>query len=230
MSKDTAVVILSGSKDSVLAACLVAERGYYLLPVLCDNGHVDRLDSAQADVKSLQSKYGVDRVGDLVVLRTAETFYEYMHDSWCSHEGDLMRLYPGVQLYHVHCMSCKSSIFAGALSFCRQHDIRVLVDGARRSRGYCIDLDAMHKRLAEICKMYGVLLLTPVYHMDDDCDSYLAERGISCEEPKAGCFLGEMLKAPVDALRREKMSIFFDNELRKYIIESIRNGELVCQT
>ena len=44
MDEKKAVVLLSGGRDSLLAACLSIEQGYSIVPVICNNGHMEGVE------------------------------------------------------------------------------------------------------------------------------------------------------------------------------------------
>ena len=66
-SETVAAVLLSGGRDSLLASALSIEKGYRIVPIICDNGHMEGVERAKYAVHHLKEVYGSGRVFDLVV-------------------------------------------------------------------------------------------------------------------------------------------------------------------
>lgn len=214
-AENCAAVLLSGGRDSLLAAAISVEDGNRVVPVICDNGHMEGIERAKYAVNALQEVYGTERVFDLVVRKTGFSLLMYLKDTWQATASSVSEKYPNLQMYQVHCLACKTVMYVSLLQFCEQHDISILVDGVRRSQGFFVDLDEMHDRYGMLCHRYGVVLSTPVYDLVDDLmrKRMLNERGLPTKTLEPQCFLGCPMPGPLNRYELESLGDFFAKEL-----------------
>lgn len=223
-SRDSlATVLLSGGRDSLLAAALTLEMGCNVIPLICDNGHMEGVERARYAVHHLKSVYGESRVCDLVCRKTGMAFLEFMQSAWVSNAKSLSQEYPDLLMYQAHCLACKTAMYVQALRFCREYSIHVIVDGVRQCQGFFVDLKEMHERFTFLCNTNGVELLTPVYELESDLTRkrMLNDRGLPTKTLEPQCFLGCPMKAPLDGDERRSLMQFYDKELKKYAMSSL---------
>lgn len=226
MSNVTALVLLSGGRDSMLAAGLAIERGHIILPITFDNGHMRGTERAQFVVDSLLESYGREKVDELVIESTAKKMYEYVKFLWYRKSSVLAQTYPDLQLYQAHCLACKAAMYARAIEICKSFGFRYLVDGARKSQGFFVDLEEMRHRFSELCHKYGVELLTPVYDLESDQERkrMLDDRGLPTKTLEPQCYLGCPLAGKLSSEERESLRKFYDNELVKCVTRDIERS------
>lgn len=214
-SENCAVVLISGGRDSLLAAALAIEDGSRVIPVICDNGHMEGVRRAEYAVNALKSAYGDEKVFDLVVLKTGFALLMYMKDTWTARSSSIAEKYPDMQMYQAHCLACKTTMYVSALKFCEKHDIAHLVDGVRKCQGFFVDLEEMHERYSILCQRNGVVLITPVYNLVDDLvrKRMLNERGLPTKTLEPQCFLGCPMPGPLEAEELGSLGDFFAKEL-----------------
>ena len=224
--ENVAAVLLSGGRDSLLASALVLENRCSIVPVICDNGHMEGVDRARYAVHHLQEVYCSKRVADLVVCKTGIALLQYMQKSWIKKSRFLAQDYPDLLMYQVHCLACKTAMYGQLLRFCNEHGIKCLVDGVRKCQGFFVDLEEMHERFTELCERFGVDLLTPVYGLESDLERkrMLNDRGLPTKTLEPQCFLGCPMKGALGEEERRSLVWFYDKELKKYVLHDIQRG------
>lgn len=227
--KGYAAIMLSGGRDSLLAAALAVEDGYHIVPVICDNGHMEGADRAEWAVRNLQSVYGYNMVSDLVVRKTGDALLQYMQSLWKMRAKTLATRFPEVRMYQAHCLACKTTMYVSILEFCHQCSISTLVDGVRRCQGFIVDYDETVSRFRKLCEREGVALLTPVFELVSDQvrKRMLNDRGLPTKTLEPQCFLGcplvgELAREEVDGLLE-----LFDKEFIPLVeLDLEKNGKL----
>lgn len=214
MSKEAAV-LLSGGRDSLLSACVVLEQGYNVVPVICNNGHIEGIERAEFAVSSLKDRYGAYHVGDLEVCTTGMTFHSYMSPLWCKKPYELYSLYSNITMCQAHCLACKVAMYVHAIALCKARSIGYLVDGMRETQGFFVDLPEMRDRFRELCLDNGVDLLFPVYDLVSDLHRkrMLCDRGLPTKTLEPQCFLGCPMSQPLSSGERNSLCRFFDKGL-----------------
>ena len=225
MDEKKAVVLLSGGRDSLLAACLSIEQGYSIVPVICNNGHMEGVERAQFAVANLKKRYGNQKVNNLTKCNTGMDLHSYMLSLWYKKPDELLRQYPDLQIYQAHCLTCKVSMYVHALAFCRAKSIRCIVDGMRKSQGFFVDLPEMPERFWSICSQNGIELVTPVYNLSSDLERkrMLCDRDMSTKTLEPQCFLGCPLADMLSDGERKSLASFFDRELANRALQDIQN-------
>lgn len=223
MNEKRAVVLLSGGRDSLLSACLSIEQGFNIIPVICNNGHMEGVERAQFAVVSLKERYGDCRVDDLKQCITGMTLYSYMLSLWYKSPDELLCQYPNLQMYQAHCLACKVSMYVHALAFCKAISVGYIVDGMRENQGFFVDLPEMRERFIALCSQNEVKLITPVYGLLSDLQRkrMLCDRSMPTKTLEPQCFLGCPLAGSLSTKERESLTAFFDCELAEAAIRDI---------
>lgn len=223
MNEKRAAVLLSGGRDSLLAACLAVEQGYNISPIICDNGHMEGIERVQFAVTSLKKRYGEYKVEDLERYSTGMTLHSYMLPLWYKKPGELLLQYPDLQMYQAHCLACKMSMYVHALAFCKAMSIKYIVDGMRQSQGFIVDLPEMKERIDILCSQNGVKLLTPVYEIVSNLKRkrMLCDRGMPTKTMEPQCFLGCPLSVALSGKESKSLCAFYDDVLVRSAMHDI---------
>lgn len=216
-----ALVLLSGGRDSLLSACLKLDCGMEIIPAVCYNGHMEGVDRVQLCVDSLKKRYG-SNVRDLVQFYTGMTMQSYLLDFWTN---DTDHRFDNFPLYQVHCLACKSAMYAHAISYCKAKEIRYLIDGMRKNQGFFVDTEIMKNHFSDLCYEQGVHLLTPVYELESDLDRkrMLSEHGLPTKTLEPQCFLGCPLRKELTDEECAELDFFYVKFLRDAIKQSIQD-------
>lgn len=223
MNDKKLLLLLSGGRDSLLSACLCIEEGYRVVPVICNNGHIEGVDRADFAAKCLQERYGKDKVDDLARFSTGMSFHTYMRQEWYRKSDVRLKLYPELQTYQAHCLACKCAMYIHAISFCKANHIETMADGMRESQGFFVDMPEMRSNFNNLCSDNGIHLITPVYDLTSDLErkKRLCDRGLPTKTLEPQCFLGCPLTHTLSPEERMSLTAFYTNELAPYLQRDI---------
>ena len=207
--------MLSGGRDSLLAAALLVEQGYNLELITFDNGHIDGIERVSTVAACLKARYQEGTVTYLKPTKIGMTFHRYMMQEWYRKSREREKLFPELQSYQAHCLSCRTAMYVHAIAYCVAHNIPFLSEGAREQQGFFVELPEMKERYEQLCKTYGIQLLWPVYELASDMERkrFLDERELQTKTWEPQCYLGCPLRAPLTTEERRDLSRYYDIEL-----------------
>lgn len=224
-SRPKVLHMLSGGRDSFLAACLLIEQGYELQMITFDNGCTDEIERVKQVADWIIERYPNKNVTYLPVTKTAMLLHEYMSAEWYRKSEERMEKFPELQTYQAHCLSCRTAMYVHAIAYCKAKNIKFLSEGARKQQGFFVELPPMIERYKELCSTYGIELLLPVYDLDSDQrrKRLLSDRGLSTKTLEPQCYLGCPLKEPLTECEQRDLGRYYDLELKPSLEEDI-NG------
>lgn len=207
--------LLSGGRDSYLAAAILADEGYKLEMITFDNGHIDNIDYASSVADDLIANYPKGTVTYLKPVKIGMTLRDYMMKDWYRKSTEREKLFPELQSYQAHCLSCRTAMYVHAIAYCVAHNISFLSEGARRQQGFFVELPEMKARYEQLCQNNGIKLLWPVYELVSDTKRKVLLEGKRLEtktkEPQ--CYLGCPLNGPLTDEERRDLSRYYDIDL-----------------
>ena len=217
--------MLSGGRDSLLAAALLVEQGFKLELITFDNGHIDGLERVSAVAACLETRYPKGTVTYLKPIKIGMTFHRYMMQEWYRKSREREKLFPELQSYQAHCLSCRTAMYVHAIAYCVANNIPFLSEGAREQQGFFVELPEMKERYEQLCKMHGIQLLWPVFELDSDMERkrLLDERELPTKTWEPQCYLGCPLRAPLTTEERRDLSRYYDIELLPQIQKDINS-------
>lgn len=236
MKEDRYVLtMLSGGRDSLLTAALLAEIGYTIIPVTFDNGHIMGISEIGDIYHTLVSKYGTNKVSLFkndkypesitpYIQNTAMTLHNYAETFWKQSVGAMAADYPELKGYQVHCLCCKTAMYVHAIATCKCYDIPYIAEGTRKSQGFITDKTEMMDRFLHLCRTNEVDILTPVYDISDDYDRkrMLSDRGLPTKTLEPQCFLGCPLESGgITETAKASLLKFYDTVLKDKLQKDI---------
>lgn len=207
--------MLSGGRDSFLAAALLVEQGYKVEMITFDNGHIDGINRASTVAANLKEHYPEGKITYIKPVKTGMTFHSYMMKDWYRKSKEREELFPELQSYQAHCLSCRTAMYIHAIAYCIANDIPYLSEGARKNQGFFVELPEMKERYERLCSQNGIQLLWPVYDLESDMDRkrFLDDRGLPTKTLEPQCYLGCPLHTPLTAEERRDLSRYYDIDL-----------------
>lgn len=217
------LLMLSGGRDSFLSAALLLDQGYILEMVTFDSGHIDNIERVSEVASWLKERYSDDRVHYLKPVKTGMTLLHYMMKDWYRKSAEREKLFPELQSYQAHCLSCKTAMYVHAISYCVAHKIPFLAEGARKQQGFFVELPEMKERYEKLCAENGIKLLWPVYELESDLERkrFLNDRNLSTKTLEPQCYLGCPLRGPLTSEERRDLSHYYDVDLYPRLQEDI---------
>lgn len=227
------LVLFTGGKDSLLTAAILASRGYRCHLQTFNNGYTDGIDRVDISIQPLLEGYP-DRIQVLPIIKTSSQFLSLTSKFWYKKASEIVKEYPNLLLYQLHCLICRSVMYANAIVYCRQHNISYIAEGTRKSRGFVCETDEMYDRYKDFCCENGVKdLLWPAYLMPTSGVRYEGLLNYYCipaEVPELHCNLGCRLGNPLTDEELSDLLWYFDNELRgdlQTVITEALKGEKI---
>lgn len=216
-SKATPIVLhmLSGGRDSFLAAALLIEQGYTVEMITFDNGHIDGIERVSTVASWLKERYPKEKIKYLEPVKTGMMLHSYMLKEWYRKSEERDRLFPELQTYQAHCLACKTAMYVHSIAYCVAYKIPCLSEGARKQQGFFVELPDMKERFEQLCRENGIELLWPVYDLESDLDRkrLLNDRGLSTKTLEPQCYLGCPLRQPLTKEERRDLCRYYDSEL-----------------
>lgn len=217
--------MLSGGRDSFLAAALLVEQGYKLEMITFDNGHIDGISYVSEVADALRAHYPEGTVTYVKPVKMGMTLHNYMMKDWYRKSRERDELFPELQSYQAHCLSCRTAMYVHAIAHCIAHNIPFLSEGAREQQGFFVELPEMKERYEHLCQNNGIKLLWPVYGLKSDTKRkrLLDDRGFETKTHEPQCYLGCPLRTPLTAEERRDLSRYYDIELFPQLQEDIES-------
>lgn len=208
------LLMLSGGRDSFLAACrLLEEPEKYgkVYMVTYDNGCMCEVDRVKSVADRIIAHYGKDRAEYLGVFSTAGIAREFFQPYFNMKPAEQQKRFQGMMPSQFHCLVCRTAMYIHSIWLCKHHGIPCMAEGGRKSQQFVIELEGMAKnRYPELVKSAGLELLMPVYDMGKDWtpdgdfdadwerDNELLMRGFRPKCDEAKCFIGVPINGSID--------------------------------
>ncbi len=221
---NTVLLMLSGGRDSFLAACRLLEepKGYNLIMVTYDNGCSYQSGNASYVAERIIKRYGAERARYIGVHKIAGIIREFFFPYFNMKPADQQKNFSGITPSQFHCLICRTSMYIYSILLCKKYGISFLAEGGRRSQKFVIELPGMAKeRYAALTKSQGIELLLPVYDLESDWDrdNELLRRKYLSKCLEAKCLIGVPIEDSVDLSVIDGVHAYYDKVILKHIEE-----------
>ena len=225
MSGTDVILMLSGGRDSFLAACRLLEdpANYRIKMVTYDNGCSYCSGNAKEVADRIIDKYGKERAEYLGVYKIASVIRRFFHPYFNMTPAEQARKFFGLTPSQFHCLICRTSMYIYSIWLGLIHGVTHIAEGGRESQGFVVELPGMAKeRYPDLVGLAGMELLLPVYDLDDDWerDDELLARGYLCKSLEAKCLIGFPLEGSVTEDVIKGVHAYYDNIMLPKIKES----------
>lgn len=192
MEKNKALVHFSGGLDSLLATCKIIEDGYHAVLIHYNNGSVYGSENVLKGYERLCERYGNDQVSMWGTGMTVGFFKALRDELWQKEVATLNEEMPNLTVGQINCLACRSAMYVFSTLVCMQEGIKVVVDGARRSQGFCLERDLMIQKYKDFFSTYDIEFLAPVLDLESDWEREIALyiRSMSPIANESKCLLG----------------------------------------
>lgn len=227
-----ALVLFSGGKDSLLSTILLIEKGYQVYLVHYDNMHQIGSNNIKKGIDRLIKKYGNDKVKFMGIKNISAIFRNFIKDFYVLKPKEISEKYGQISVSEFNCLSCRLAMYIATIIICKQNDIKVVADGARKSQLFAIEQEGMLSLFEELFKTYNIDIVFPVKDIASDYElkNELIIRGIIPKVNESQCLLGLPLKSDdVDKEHLEASINIFNNILKEKaikIIEKYKNIDI----
>lgn len=200
IKRQVAVVMFSGGCDSFLSAVKTVEKGYFIELLTFDNGCMSWLESVKSSGDILCDKYPLD-VSRVIVIQSS--IERRLLSNWYNSNtlSDISR-YSRLQPYQINCLHCHTAMYLKAIQYCKQRNIRTIVNGARECQGFVVESGLfVHSIYSSLAERYSVSVEYPVWELKDDVDRRfeLVDRGFFGSPPEGQCWIGCPVKGSLSS-------------------------------
>lgn len=225
MNLTKVVLMLSGGRDSFLAACRILDESpdYYLYMVTYDNGCSYCSENAQLVAERIIAKYGKERAEYLGVYKIGSVIREFFAPYFNMKPEEQMKRFSGMTPSQFHCLVCRTSMYIFSIWIAlMKKDVTYIAEGGREDQGFVIELPGMAKnRFPALVESAGFKLKLPVYELDDnwDRDNELMARGFLCKSYEPKCLIGFPLNQSVDESVIQGVHAYYDDVILPRIMK-----------
>lgn len=224
MESSDVILMLSGGRDSFLAACrlLEDEKNLHVKMVTYDNGCSYCSRNVEEVARRIIEKYGADRAEYLGVYKISSVIREFFLPYFNMTPAEQVKDFPGLTPSQFHCLVCRTSMYIYSIWLALIHDASSIAEGGRKSQGFAIELPGMAQmRYPTLTRSVGLELLLPVYDLADDWrrDNELLSRGYLCKTFEAKCLIGVPLPERLDDSVVEGVHAYYDRVMLPLIQE-----------
>lgn len=187
---NTATLLFSGGRDSSLACCVLANKGYKIHLLTFNNGATIRLDLAEHRYKELNDKFS-----DAILRKKIIPSYGLFKDI------ALKNLEKDFERYETNliCMGCKLSMHVLSLIYCLENKIHIIADGYTDYQKKWIE--QMPEAIEAVRKFHGeydITYINPVYNeiSKEQVKEKLLRFGLSTKSLEGTCLFGGTFSIP----------------------------------
>ncbi len=216
MKQNTVILMLSGGRDSFLAACRLLEdtkQQYHIKMATYDNGCLYGASNADTAAQRIIDKYGAGRAEFLGVYKTGGIIREFFFPYFNMTPAEQMKEYAGMTPSQFHCLICRTSMYIYSIWLAQREGAQYIAEGGRRDQEFVIELPGMiQERYRELVRRAGLDLLLPVYEMDDNWerDNELLRMGYLCKTMESKCLVGVPVRGSIDQSVIDGVHAYYD--------------------
>lgn len=212
------ILMLSGGRDSFLAACRLLEdpAHYYVQMVTYDNGCSYGSANAQSVAERIIARYGADRAEYLGVYKISGVIRRFFFPYLNMKPEEQARKYRGMTPSQFHCLICRTSMYLFSIWLAHKHGAQYIAEGGRKDQEFVIELPGMAlERYPALVGEAGLKLLLPVYDWNSNWerDNELLLRGYLCKSFEPKCLIGVPVCGSVDEQVVEGVHAYYDQEM-----------------
>lgn len=214
-SKKSALLMLSGGRDSFYSACKLVKKGYYVYMVTYDNGHTTGIDDAVEVGERIEHRFGKSTVHYLGTFPIAQRIMPLLEKFYNLTAVQVCSEYPNLVFSQINCLACHTVMYWHSIALCKAMNISILSEGARKSQGFFIEQPEMKERYENLCKRYNIQLELPAYELDNDLERkrVLADWRFHPKTCESQCWLGCPMHEPLSADSKQDLARYFDREI-----------------
>ena len=185
------LVLFSGGKDSFLASLLMLDKGYRVNLVTFDNGQELKCQNVLVGARKIKKKFG-DRVNIIGIKKTDAIFRELIR-LFYNYEIDYIKNeFGNITISQFNCLACRLSMYILTIIICKKENIKLVVDGARKSQLFAIEQEEMIEQFKNLFKEFDLEIVFPLLDEEDDyaIKNKILAHGYVPKMSESQCLLG----------------------------------------
>lgn len=215
------LLMYSGGRDSTLAACRLAEQGYFVYLVNFSQGAVLHGKNAAHGAERLMNLYGKDHIEFLGNKHIAGIWRDFIFPVYNKKPSEILNEFGELTISQFNCLACRSAMYVWCVIKAKKENIRFIAEGARADQGFCVQMPGIIQRYKNLLAEYGMELLTPVYDLNDDWErkNQLLARGFVPKTLEPQCLIG--IPMPSDQIKNISIQDAAEKVFDKIILPKI---------
>ena len=229
MEEKQALILFSGGLDSLLTSCKMIEDGYQVTLVHYDNGSSSGCEYVKETAERLIERYGEDKVKFWGYGLTVGYFKALRDEMYSLELQEIVQKYPYFNLPQFTCLACRSAMYIYTVLLCKKLNIKVVVEGARKSQLFAIEQLSMLEEYRDLLNAFGIELVTPLVNLENDYDRTieLLIRGINPTVIEPQCHFGVPMKKPLSPEEELEVSRIYQEELKPKCLKLMKMSEKI---
>ena len=224
METKTVILMLSGGRDSFLAACrLLDDKNQYKIKMVTyDNGCSYGSENVSKVAKRIIEKYGFERASYLGVYRIGGIIREFFSPYFNMKPDEQVKRYKGMTPSQFHCLVCRTGMYICSIWLAMSEHASYIAEGGRKDQKFVVELPGMAlERYSALVKEADLELLLPVYELNDNWerDNELLRRGYICKTMEQKCLIGFPAKDSIDQTVIDGVHAYYDEVILPRIRE-----------
>ena len=207
-------LLFSGGQDSFLSAIRLIERGYKLHLLTFDNGCMRGLSNVQRSVSRLRRRYG-NKILTYKILNITYPISVLRETYINTSIAQMAEVHPGLTINQVNCLTCHTAMLIKAIQYCKQNNISIIAEGARRSQLFATQQPEILRQYKQLLSKNNLHLLLPVEGIADDytVKMLIADAGFLPKMYEAQCYVGHPMNLPLQTKQLKSISRFLHDVL-----------------
>ena len=115
-------------------------------------------------------RYGEDKVKFWGYGLTVGYFKALRDEMYSLELQEIVQKYPYFNLPQFTCLACRSAMYIYTVLLCKKLNIKVVVEGARKSQLFAIEQLSMLEEYRDLLNAFGIELVTPLVNLENDYD------------------------------------------------------------
>ncbi len=143
-------------------------KGYKVNLITFDNGQELNRKNVLIGAKKIKNLFGNDKVNIIGIKKTDAIFRELIHSFYNYDTNYINQKFGNITISQFNCLACRLSMYILSIIICKKENIKLVVDGARKSQLFAIEQEKMINEFKKLFKNFNLEILFPVLNETDD--------------------------------------------------------------
>ena len=186
------LILFSGGKDSFLSTLIMLNKGYRVNLVTFDNGQELKRKNELIGAKKIKNKFGEDKVNIIGIKKTDAIFRELICSFYNYDTNYINQKFGNITISQFNCLACRLSMYILSIIICKKENVKLVVDGARKSQLFAIEQETMINEIKKLFENFNLEIIFPVLNetYDYSIKNQILANGFVPKMNECQCLLG----------------------------------------
>ncbi len=186
------LILFSGGKDSFLSTLIMLNKGYRVNLVTFDNGQELKSKNVLIGAKKIKNKFGEDKVNIIGIKKTDAIFRELICSFYNYDTNYINQEFGNITISQFNCLACRLSMYILSIIICKKENVKLVVDGARKSQLFAIEQETMINEFKKLFENFNLEIIFPVLNetYDYSIKNQILANGFVPKMNECQCLLG----------------------------------------